>query len=95
MTTRCLHCGHAWTGANMAHCRGCCRPGRGQFSTFATVTLFDRHRSPTGEHGRCMDPAALRDRSGQPVMHHRERMWRGPERDAASLARLLEGILTA
>jgi hypothetical protein len=65
-------CGATWTGLGRAHCDACHR-------TFATAPLFDRHRSPTGAHGACYDPATITTPTGEPAMVYRGGMWRGPE----------------
>ncbi|MGH3631247.1 MAG: hypothetical protein ACRDRL_27865 [Sciscionella sp.] len=72
MTDRitCGRCAAAWTGISRAHCGACHR-------TFASVSLFDAHRHPHGEHGGCVDPASLRSH-GQPLRLTGV-MWHGPE----------------
>jgi hypothetical protein len=66
-------CGAQWTARGAAHCAapGCHR-------TFAGVTLFDAHRTSSGERGTCRDPATI-TKAGERVMFHRNGMWRGPE----------------
>lgn len=74
-------CGATWTGTRAAHCSGCCR-------TFSGIELFDRHRAGYGEHGQCVDPAELRDRTGTLICEFRDGMWRFPEMtDEEKLAR--------
>jgi hypothetical protein len=68
----CNGCGTTWTGLSRAHCAACHR-------TFAAAGLFDRHRSTTGDHGTCLNPATLTNANGERVMFHRDGMWRGPE----------------
>jgi hypothetical protein len=75
----CNRCGHRWSALGACHCTGCCRRGAGERSTFSGLALFDRHRSSVGEHGRCIAPESIRSQDGQPVMWHRDGMWRGPE----------------
>lgn len=68
-------CGASWTATGAAHCsaENCHR-------LFSTASLFDAHRSARGEHGTCLDPAALvNNRTGDRVMYFREGMWRSPE----------------
>lgn len=45
-------CGRTWTqrGNRTSHCDGC-------HATFATLDLFDRHRTGPWEARRCLDPA--------------------------------------
>lgn len=81
----CSRCGHRWSGLVMTHCSACCQPGHGELSTFSGADLFDRHRSSAGERGSCLSPATLRAKNGEPVMFFRNGMWRGPERDPATL----------
>lgn len=72
----CGGCGGVWMGGNTAHCSAC-------HSTFATVGLFDAHRSIAGNCGTCRDPVTLIYRTGQHagerVMHWREGLWQLPE----------------
>ncbi len=68
----CSGCDVTWTAASAAHCGGCHR-------TFATVQLFDAHRSAEGEHGSCLHPDDVRGRDGKPRLWFRDGMWRGPE----------------
>ena len=72
----CNGCAAVWTGAGTAHCCAC-------HSTFATVGLFDAHRSIAGNCGTCRDPATLiyqaGQRAGQRVMFWREGLWWTPE----------------
>lgn len=74
-------CGASWTALGAAHCSGCCE-------TFATIVLFDLHRTGTSEHGRCRAPEDVTDRLGNRVMFRRDGMWRPPQYDTgASWAR--------
>jgi hypothetical protein len=41
-------CGQWWTGAERAHCGGCCQ-------TFSSLTSFEKHRRGL----RCNDPASV------------------------------------
>lgn len=69
----CGGCDATWTAPTAAHC-GCCH------HTFASVRLFDDHRSATGEHGACIDPETIRHgKTGERLMFFRHGMWRGPE----------------
>lgn len=72
----CGGCCALWTGSNTAHCPAC-------HSTFATVGLFDAHRSITGDSGTCRDPATLvyraGQRAGERVMSWRDGLWQSPE----------------
>jgi hypothetical protein len=45
----CGGCSAVWTGDHAAHCSAC-------HSTFATVGLFDAHRSIAGDRGSCRNP---------------------------------------
>jgi len=67
----CAGCTATWHGTRVAHCaaRNCHR-------TFAGVGLFDLHRTADG---RCLDPASLTTRVGEPRLWFRDGMWRGPE----------------
>jgi hypothetical protein len=51
--------------------------------TFATVGLFDAHRSIAGHCGSCRDPATLiyraGQRAGERVMYWRDGLWQLPE----------------
>lgn len=77
----CSGCDATWTALGAAHCAGC-------HQTFSGLTLFDRHRSIVGEHGRCYIPAVLVGRSGAPLCEFRDGMWRFPEMtDAEKAAR--------
>lgn len=77
----CSGCDATWTAAAAAHCAACHR-------TFSSVSLFDRHRSISGEHGTCHDPAAMTGRNGEPICEFRDGMWRFPEMpEEAKLAR--------
>lgn len=87
----CGGCGATWYGSRACHCAapGCHR-------TFATVGLFDAHRSTRGgEHGSCLDPETLviqtGPRAGDRTAFLRDGMWRGPEMtEAQKLARFGE-----
>jgi hypothetical protein len=72
----CCGCTAVWTQASTAHCSAC-------HSTFATVGLFDAHRSIAGDCGTCRDPATLTNRAGQRagerVMFWRDGLWQVPE----------------
>src|SRR6185437_810072 len=69
----CNGCGTHWTGLSRAHCSAC-------HQTFASSGLFDRHRSSSGDHGTCLNPASIiHTATGERVMFYREGMWRGPE----------------
>jgi len=48
----CRGCTARWHGTRRAHCAAC-------HHTFSSVTAFDRHRTPDGDHGQCLDPATL------------------------------------
>lgn len=67
----CKGCEASWTGLKMCHCGACHR-------TFSTVRLFDKHRSPVGDHGSCKDPSTITTRVGDPVMVLAGGVWRGP-----------------
>lgn len=56
MGVLCGGCDTEWTGLGKCHCAGCHR-------TFSGVTLFDLHHS----RGKCVDPATLRDKRGDPI----------------------------
>lgn len=75
-TNTCSGCDARWKSVTAAHCGNCHR-------TFSSVSLFDAHRSTAGEHGKCLDPAKLRDGKGNRTHYWREGhsglMWRGPE----------------
>lgn len=45
----CSGCVARWASPKYAHCSGC-------HVTFTSVTGFDKHRSPVGEHGACLLP---------------------------------------
>lgn len=72
----CSGCSTVWTGARTAHCCVC-------HVTFATVGLFDAHRSIAGVYGSCRDPATLTyqagQRAGERVMFWRDGLWQAPE----------------
>lgn len=84
----CNGCDATWTASGAAHCAGC------HTAPFATVSLFDLHRSASGEHGSCLDPEAIVNRrTGERLMFFRAGMWRGPEMDeAAKVARFGERV---
>jgi len=75
----CSGCPATWTAPGAAHCSGC-------HTTWSGVTLFDRHRSVTGDRGTCTPPEHLRDKTGQPLCEYRDGMWRFPEMDEATKA---------
>lgn len=77
----CGGCDATWTAPNAAHCGGCHRQ-------FATVALFDAHRSADGDHGTCLDPATVVGRHGERRLFFRAGMWRGPELTEAQRANL-------
>lgn len=68
----CGGCDTTWTGHRTAHCATCHR-------TFTGIGPFDLHRSATGEHGACLDPATLTTADGQPrLIQHENGHWGGP-----------------
>jgi hypothetical protein len=69
----CGGCDRTWTATGAAHCAAC------HTEPFSTARLFDLHRSAAGEHGRCLNPAQIRNRAGEQIMFLRDGMWRGPE----------------
>ena len=71
----------AWTAAGAAHCSACHR-------LFASVSLFDAHRSQDGPHGTCLDPETVLSRDGERRLFFRDGMWRGPEMSAERLEQL-------
>lgn len=78
----CGGCDARWDARTaVCHCGACHR-------SFSGVEWFDRHRSAAGEHGSCLDPAAVRVKTGalagEPRMFFRDGMWRGPEMDEAT-----------
>lgn len=75
----CGGCDATWTGSAAAHCSAC-------HQTFSSGTLFNRHRSIAGEHGRCYRPGVLIGRSGDPLCEFRDGMWRFPEMSDADKA---------
>lgn len=77
----CSRCDETWRDRRVAHCGGCCR-------TFASVALFDAHRSVEGPHGTCLDPETVLTRDGARRLFFRDGMWRGPALTAEQLARL-------
>lgn len=76
----CSGCTATWHGTRVAHCaaRNCHR-------TFAGVGLFDLHRTADG---RCLDPASIVTKDGEPRAWFRDGMWRGPEATEQTLAAL-------
>lgn len=66
----CGGCAVEWSGLAVAHCGACHR-------TFASVRLFDIHRSPVGKHGSCRNPERVTDRDGKRVLFWRDGLWRG------------------
>lgn len=68
----CNGCHTHWTGLTRAHCAAC-------HQTFAAPGLFDRHRTTTGDHGTCHNPATITNAAGERIMFYRDGMWRGPE----------------
>jgi hypothetical protein len=68
----CSGCSATWTALNAAHCTGC-------HELFASVALFDAHRSQDGERGACIPPAEVQGRNGEQRLFFRAGMWRGPE----------------
>lgn len=71
----CGGCDASWTALGTAHCSAC-------HQTFASVGLFDAHRSQDGEHGTCLDPETVLSRDGERRLFFRDGMWRGPEMTA-------------
>jgi hypothetical protein len=69
----CSRCGSTWTALGAAHCAA-----EGCHQTFSAVSLFDRHRYVTRDHGGCVAPAEMMDK-GKQVAFFRDGMWRGPE----------------
>lgn len=80
----CGGCDATWTARGAAHCGSC-------HQLFASVTLFDLHRSQDGEHGTCLDPEALVGRDGERRLFSRAGMWRGPELSPEDRERLWGG----
>lgn len=70
----CSGCEATWTGVTTAHCAA-----DGCHQTFASVALFDAHRSQDGERGACIPPAEVQGRNGEQRLFFRAGMWRGPE----------------
>lgn len=71
-------CGRTWHQAGnwTSHCGGC-------HETFASLSLFDRHR--VGDHGadrRCLNPAEMTD-SGAPLAQDEHGTWYSPAARAA------------
>lgn len=85
MSINCGGCGASWFGTTICHCGSC-------HLTFSGIGLFDKHRSQYGDRGACLDPATLTiqagPNTGQPLMHHRDSMWRGPETTDEGKAKL-------
>ena len=84
----CPHCDQQWTGLLSCHCGG----KGGCHRSFTSLSAFDKHR--TGSHAystrRCLDPATLLDKNGEPVLVPADKpwagwslpgSWRGPEED--------------
>jgi len=80
----CGGCAAKWTAHSWAHCGACHR-------TFSGVSLFDLHRSADGDHGTCLDPATIRDKTGQPRLVYRDGAWRHPEMSPGARAKLRGG----
>lgn len=76
MKITCGGCDATWTGTSICHCGNC-------HHTFSGLGLFDKHRSQYGDRGACLDPDTLTIQQGanlgEPLMHYRDGMWRGPE----------------
>lgn len=68
-------CGQSWGGDRPKHCGSCHR-------TFSGLETFDIHRDHRGEHGRCLDPATIRDGNGDRRLFDRDGIWRAPEMSA-------------
>lgn len=82
MTATCSGCPTTWTDKRFAHCGSCHR-------TFASVALFDTHRSSAGVHGACLDPETIVSRdTGARLLFHRNGAWRGLEMSPAARAKL-------
>lgn len=60
----CRTCAARWTGAEAAHCLGCCR-------TYADTAAYDAHR----QRGTCLDPKAA---GLIQVVRSGHDMWLGP-----------------
>lgn len=80
----CGGCESTWTAKGAAHCSACHR-------LFASVRLFDDHRSHDEEHGACLDPLTVLSRDGERRLWFRAGMWRGPELSAEDRERLWGG----
>jgi hypothetical protein len=80
----CGGCDAVWTARNAAHCSAC-------HELFASVPLFDAHRSAEGEHGSCVPPGEVVGRDGQRRLFFRAGMWRGPELSPEDRERLWGG----
>src|SRR5687768_13164098 len=68
----CSGCPARWTARNAAHCGAC-------HELFASIALFDAHRSQDGDRGACIPPAEVQGRHGERRLFFRDGMWRGPE----------------
>lgn len=67
----CRGCASRWFGIRRAHCSAC-------HLTFSGASAFDRHRTPTGDHGTCTHPATLRDATGAAALVQRGGAWSWP-----------------
>ncbi len=65
--THCRQCHRTWTSKIEGHCARCHRH-------FSGYSAFDAHLDA---QARCMDPAAVRDKRGNPVLEQRGGVWRG------------------
>ena len=81
----CGGCDATWTAPGACHCGGCHR-------LFATLPLFDAHRSAEGAHGACLDPETVVGEYGQRRLFFRAGMWRGPELTEEQRANLRERV---
>jgi hypothetical protein len=79
----CSGCEAAWTGLSVAHCAA-----SGCHELFASVSLFDMHRSQDGDHGACIPPGEVQGRNGEQRLLFRDGMWRGPELTEEQRAKL-------
>lgn len=77
----CSGCDATWTANGSCHCGGCHR-------LFATIALFDAHRSADGDHGSCLEPEKVLGRDGERRLFFRDGMWRGPELTEEQRAKL-------
>lgn len=64
----CRGCASRWSGTQRAHCSAC-------HLTFSSASAFDRHRTPDGEHGHCLDPITL---TGSSLLVRRNGVWSWP-----------------